>query len=92
MVFLTFVACKRPEYQTGPAVFQGECNKCHKLNGIGGKKGPDLSVIFQKRDEQYIRDYVLDPRSSKPDGTMPPARISDHELDLVVQYIKANQR
>ena len=86
------IACKRPEYQTGRAVFEGECQRCNKLNGAGGKKGPDLTTIFQKKDEQLIRTQIYDQRSIKPDGTMPPAKISDHELDMVVQYLKENQR
>lgn len=84
------IGCKRPEYKTGQAVFEGECQKCHKLNGAGGKKGPELTTIFQKKDEQMIRQQIYDPRSVKPDGTMPPAKISDHELDMVVQYLKEN--
>ena len=67
---------RRPAWQAG------------KLNGVGGKKGPDLTTIFQKKDEQLIRNQIYDPRSVKPDGTMPPAKISDHELDMVVQYLK----
>jgi len=66
--------------------------KCHKLNGKGGKKGPELTDIFQKKDEQYIRTYIMDPRSIKSDGTMPPAKISDKELDLIVAYLKEKGR
>jgi len=89
---VSFTSCKRPEYATGQAVYEGECIKCHKLNGEGGTKGPDLTSIFDKKDEAYFRTYTLDPRSQKADGTMPPAKISDRELDLVVQYIKEKGR
>jgi len=82
----------RKEYDSGSAVFQGACVKCHKLNGEGGSKGPDLTGIFSKKDEDYIRQYTIDPRSIKPDGTMPPAKLSNHELDLVMQYIKEQNR
>jgi len=85
---LLIFSCRRPEYTSGEAVFEGACVKCHKLNGKGGKKGPELTDVFQKKDEQYIRTYIMDPRSIKADGTMPPGKISDHELDLIVQYLK----
>jgi cytochrome c oxidase subunit II len=84
---LFIVACRK-EYTTGPEVFQNECVKCHKLNGEGGKKGPELTDIFAKKDEDYIRQYIMDPRSIKPDGTMPPAKLSDRELNLIVEYLK----
>jgi cytochrome c2 len=82
----------RKQYDSGQAVFQGECVKCHKLNGEGGSKGPDLTMIFSKKDEDYIRRYTMDPRSIKSDGTMPPSKISDRELDLMIQYLKEQNR
>ncbi|HSE41571.1 MAG TPA: c-type cytochrome [Acidobacteriota bacterium] len=85
-------SCKRKEYTSGQAVFQGECVKCHMLNGNGGKKGPDLTTIFEKHDERYIRDYTVDPRSIKPDSTMPPAELSEKELSILIQYLKQNAR
>ncbi len=88
----SLVSCKHPEYTTGQAVYEGECMKCHKLNGEGGTKGPDLTGIFSKKDEAYFRAYTLDPRTQKADGTMPPAKVSDRELDLVVQYIREKGR
>ncbi len=86
------VGCRRADYKTGEEVFRGECINCHLLNGEGGKRGPDLTRIFQKRQESYIRDYIMDPRSIKPNGTMPPARISERELDMVMQYLKGSQK
>jgi mono/diheme cytochrome c family protein len=84
--------CKRKEYPTGEAVYKGECAKCHMLNGSGGgeKKGPDLSDVFQKHDEGYIRDYTMDPRSIKPDSTMPPAEIDEKQLQMLMEYLKKN--
>jgi cytochrome c2 len=85
------VGCRK-EYTTGPEVYLNECVKCHKLRGTGGSKGPDLTDIFKKKDENYIRRYIMDPRSIKPDGTMPPSEISEHELDLVMAYLKKQNR
>lgn len=89
IIALALTGCKkRPEYTTGKAVFEGECVKCHKLNGQGGTKGPDLTQIFDKKDEDTIRTSIMDPRSIKGDGIMPPAKISEQELALVVEYLK----
>ena len=88
-ITLALMSCtKRPEYTTGAAVFWGECGKCHKMNDRGGTKGPELTRVFEKHDEEYIRTYIWDPRSIKGDGIMPPAEISEKELSLVVEYLK----
>jgi cytochrome c oxidase subunit 2 len=92
VAFFWITGCKQKEYPTGEAVFKGECVKCHRLNGIGGKKGPELTDVFQKHDEFYIRSYVIDPRSIKPDGLMPPAEITEQQLDMVLNYIKEKGR
>jgi mono/diheme cytochrome c family protein len=84
--------CTRKDYKTGEAVYQGECAKCHKLNGSGGTKGPDLTDIFNKHDEQYIRDYTLDPRSIKADSVMPPAKIDDKQLQMLMDYLRKSAR
>ncbi len=80
--------CKRKEYPSGEAIYKGECSKCHTLDGSGGKKGPDLSGIFEKHDEQYMRDYIVDPRSIKPDSTMPPAELDEKQLQMLMEYLK----
>ena len=89
---LVLPGCKQKDYPSGEAVFQGECVKCHKLNGVGGKKGPELTDVFQKHDDYYIRTYVMDPRSIKPDGLMPPAKITEQQLDMLVEYLKEKGR
>ena len=92
LISLMLFGCNKKDYQTGEAVYSGECSKCHKLNGSGGTKGPDLTNIFGKHDEQYIRDYTLDPRSIKPDSTMPPAEIDEKQLQMLMEYLKQNSR
>ena len=91
-VFAVATSCKKREYTSGEAVYEGKCLKCHKLNEKGGTKGPDLTDIFQRKDDEYIQNYTQDPRSVKPDGTMPPSKLSDQELDLVIQYMKEKGR
>lgn len=82
------ISCKRTEFATGQAAFEGKCVKCHRLNGKGGTKGPELTNILDRKDENYIRIYTMDPRSVKPDGTMPPSDLSDHELEMIINYLK----
>lgn len=81
--------CGRREYTSGAEVYEGECVECHKLNGKGGSKGPDLTNLFTKRDEKFVRQYTTDPRSIKPDSTMPGSDLNERELDLLIQYLKS---
>jgi cytochrome c oxidase cbb3-type subunit III len=37
------------------------CNACHRINGEGGRLGPDLSVIGSKRNPAHLRTSILKP-------------------------------
>ncbi len=86
------LGCTKKDYKSGEAVYEGECAKCHKLNGSGGTKGPDLTNIFEKHDEQYIRDYTQDPRSIKAESVMPPAKIDDKQFEMLMDYLRKSAR
>lgn len=87
-IILGFACGGRKEYSTGEAAYQGECIQCHKIEGKGGSKGPELTDILIKHDEKYVRQYTKDPRSIKPNSTMPPSELNDRELDLLIEYLK----
>ncbi|HKW99098.1 MAG TPA: c-type cytochrome [Bryobacteraceae bacterium] len=37
------------------------CMQCHRVNGEGGRLGPDLTDIGQRRAAAYLRESILDP-------------------------------
>jgi mono/diheme cytochrome c family protein len=88
-IILGFACCGRKEYTSGEAAYQGECFQCHKIEGKGGSRGSELTDILIKHDERYVRQYTRDPRSIKPDSTMPPSELSDRELDMLIEYLKS---
>jgi cytochrome c oxidase cbb3-type subunit III len=51
------------------------CSNCHtlKIDGVftGGYMGPDLSSIGGKRNGAHLRESILDPAASLPDGFKP---------------------
>ena len=48
----------------GEALFKRErCAGCHRLSGIGGRMGPDLSSIGKTRSAEYLRQSILDPNA-----------------------------
>ena len=88
-IILGFACGGRKEYSSGEAAYQGECLQCHKIEGKGGSKGPEVTDILIKHNENYVRQYTKDPRSIKPDSTMPPSDLNDRELDLLIEYLKS---
>ena len=86
------VASPRPalaDAAKGAEVYKAkQCAMCHKVNGAGGKKGPDMSAVGTARDAQWLEKYLLDPKSMIPKGTMPPAKVTPTELRDLIDYLE----
>ena len=65
-----------------------QCAMCHKVNGSGGKKGPDLSAVGTTRDAQWLEKYLVNPKSMIPKGTMPPAKVTPAELHDLIDHLE----
>ena len=65
-----------------------QCSMCHKVNGAGGKKGPDLSAVANTRDAAWLTKYLKNPKAVIPKGTMPPAKVTPAELKDLVDYLE----
>jgi L-cysteine S-thiosulfotransferase len=75
----------------------GGCLACHvmgpKTQEVPGNVGPDLSEIGKAgRTDQYLLNYVFDPRVYNPKSMMPPwgkhGFYSDAELSDMVAFLK----
>ncbi len=40
---------------------RSDCSRCHMVNGVGGRLGPDLSEIGWMRSPQHLRSSILNP-------------------------------
>ena len=82
----------------GRVIFEdSSCAGCHAIRGTTatGQLGPDLThlatretlagVLSNTRGNLY--DFVADPHDSKPGVSMPPAELTDAEIDSVVAYL-----
>jgi ubiquinol-cytochrome c reductase cytochrome b subunit len=72
----------------GAAVFQNKnCRNCHALDGVGGRRGPDLSSIGQR----LTRDQLIDQVSNgTPGGGNMPAygkQMRPAEMSAVVAFL-----
>ncbi len=76
----------------GAAVFQNKtCRNCHALEGLGGVRGPDLTLVGRR----LTRDQLIDQISNgTPGGGNMPAygkQISPAEMTSLVEFL-ANLR
>jgi ubiquinol-cytochrome c reductase cytochrome b subunit len=76
--------------QAGQALFQSQgCTGCHRVNGVGGSVGPDLSDIAQRgHSQQWLIVQVTNPKRHDPTSIMPSfSRLSQQQLNQLVDYL-----
>lgn len=67
---------------------QKKCSMCHKIEGVGGKMGPDLSDEGNKgRNEEWLVKFFKDPKSVSPEAKMRPVKATDEELKALAAYV-----
>ncbi len=62
-----------PELAEGRQLFETHgCRGCHKLNGVGGSIGPDLTEEgASKRSPEWLERHFLQPNAVSPNSPMP---------------------
>lgn len=52
----------KPNFERGRSLyFSTKCASCHRLAGLGGNIGPDLTSIPNKFDQNYVVEAIIDP-------------------------------
>ena len=55
---------KAGDPRRGAELFRSQgCVRCHRLNGEGGRLGPDLTQIGQSRSQEFLRQSIVDPNA-----------------------------
>lgn len=61
-------ALKGGDAERGRSLFFGKpeisCVRCHKIGGVGGEVGPDLSQIAKEKDRLYLLEAIVAPSKS----------------------------
>jgi ubiquinol-cytochrome c reductase cytochrome b subunit len=81
-----------PRQLQGAVVFQNkDCRNCHALNGIGGKRGPDLTLVGARLTPDQLIDQVSN--GTPGGGNMPAygAQISPNEMTALVDFLSSLQ-
>ena len=63
------------------------CLGCHALGGIGGRIGPDLATVHQRRSARYIVEMIDDPQRVVPGSAMPRTPLTTSTRALLVRYL-----
>ncbi len=75
----------------GKHVFQKyNCNDCHTILGFGAYYSPDLTSVFSRRGEAYIRNIISKPELVLANSfrKMPQQNVSASETDNLVSFFK----
>ncbi|GJL55608.1 MAG: cytochrome b [Nitrospirales bacterium] len=81
--------------KSDPSVVQGQklfvqhhCAACHRIHGEGGKVGPDLSYVGNRRpDRAWHLRHFTDPQSVSPGSIMPKLHLSDQDKNNLASYM-----
>src|ERR1039457_1707396 len=63
------------------------CTACHKLHDRDGGIAPDLSYEGLLRDNAWLMDHFVNPRSRVPDSIMPPFRYPEEDFQRITAYL-----
>lgn len=64
-----------------------KCQTCHRIDGRGEIKAPDLSGVGLRLQEPYLRNWLRNPPAFIPDIAMPPVTVTDEKFDALVAYL-----
>jgi len=79
------------EVVAGKRVFEKyNCNDCHTILGFGGYYSPDLTRVYSRRGEEYIRRIVARPEVAFANSfrKMPQQNLTEQEIDYLVEFFR----
>lgn len=78
-----------PELTEGRQLFESEgCHGCHKLNGVGGSIGPDLTEEgASERSPQWLENHFLNPSKVSPGSAMPNFHFTREQARALTYYM-----
>ena len=78
-----------PELAEGRHLFESEgCRGCHKLNGVGGSIGPDLTEEgASQRSPEWLESHFLKPNAVSPGSAMPNFHFTREQAKDLTYYM-----
>jgi mono/diheme cytochrome c family protein len=80
-----------PEFTEGRHLFETQgCRGCHKLNGVGGSIGPDLTEEgASRRSPEWLTRHFLDPKAVSSNSAMPNFKFTKDQALALTYYMLA---
>ena len=76
--------------EKGSTLFgEARCISCHLINGKGGYVATDLGKVASKVNEQWLYNYIKEPKALMHDVEMPRYRFTENDLTGVVAYMES---
>jgi mono/diheme cytochrome c family protein len=76
--------------EKGSTLFgEARCISCHLINGKGGYVATDLGKVASKVNEQWLYNYVKEPKALLHEVEMPRYRFTENDLSSVVVYMES---
>lgn len=79
-----------PKLRHGRVLFDGKgCRGCHKMDGVGGVIGPDLTGVARPggRTPEWLVAHFRDPQTVVPGSAMPQYEFADAEVEALTMYM-----
>lgn len=75
----------------GSVIFRREgCAGCHTFKGQGGFMGPDLTAVSSRRNRDWIRTQINNPRKHNANSAMPSFNhLSWREINALIAYLES---
>jgi ubiquinol-cytochrome c reductase cytochrome b subunit len=77
--------------RAGHALFQSQqCTGCHKVAGLGGEEGPDLTTVGLRHSAGWMHSFLEAPSRFHPESRMPaygPPALTHQEIEELAQYL-----
>ena len=100
---VSFLKSISPEKLTNKEVFQDACQRCHSIKygdfyggsmnansdvtAYMGKTPPDLSQYIRSRSENYLHEFINDPRKHLTGTAMPRVGLTLNAENQVIEYM-----
>jgi cytochrome c2 len=72
-------------------VAKDACRACHVIGDNGGKVGPSLNGVLERRSWEYVAAQIADPHSHNPSSAMPSHNFSQNEMQNLIKYLEENK-